>query len=349
MGDKVIALTKAMNDAKADAEKKAEATIKEKVGSDEAAAAAKLAKGSQDEAIAKEALKKALSVSDAEKAEFAQNKHLSEQLGKEHTELLLNEKEKEAYAGELKEAKEADKRLLQQQKDKVAALESQEIASSAKRAEMEDQLKDAEAVKAKLVLSAKEMAIGMRLKEREITHLHREIKGHHDKHEDNAYQIRKLRNKLKKVNIKLASQAKKFGKEMRQARAKYEASISKMRETTNSHLTQAELAKRALQLCEMKERGAGARATARVARRENRAIKRAERKVGEKDAEKNLKKDLSAKLEEKISAKLKKKEAAAIAEKVKKLTKKDLSPKCAACAKLDHAERTMVGADCKAC
>merc|ERR1712072_168860 len=133
----------------------------------------------------------------------------------------------------------------------------------------------------------------MRLKEREITHLHREIKGHHDKHEDNAYQIRKLRNKLKKVNIKLASQAKKFGKEMRQARAKYEASISKMRETTNSHLTQAELAKRALQLCEMKERGAGTRAAARTARRENRAVKRAKRVADASEKAKEEKKAMA--------------------------------------------------------
>jgi len=338
-----------MNDAKAEAEKNADAKIKSKVGADEASANAKLEKGARDEAIAKEALKKALSVSDAEKAEFRQNKDLAAKLGHEKTELLVNQKEKEAYSGELQETKAADKSMLDKEKAKVSALESREISASAKKDELEDELQDSQAVKKKLVGAAKEMAVGMRLKEREITHLHKEIRGHNNQHEDHKYRIRKLMSKVQKANIKLASQAKKFGKEMRTARSKYETSIGKMRDTMNGHLTQAELAKRALQLCEMKERGSGARAADRVARRENRAVKRAERKTGEKDAQRNLKKSLAAKLEAKIGEKLKKKEAADVAAKVKKLTHKDLSPKCAACAKLDSAERTMVGADCKAC
>merc|ERR1711907_243351 len=124
----------------------------------------------------------------------------------------------------------------------------------------------------------------------------------------NAKHIAKLSKKLKKADIRFRSTQKKWGKKMRKARRKYQESVDKLKTISNNHLTQAELAKRALQLCEMKERGATGRAAARVARRENRAVKRAKRKVGEKEAEKNLKKDLSAKLEEQISAKLKKKE-----------------------------------------
>merc|ERR1712146_327090 len=164
-----------------------------------------------------------------------------------------------------------------------------------------------------------------------------------------AKHIAKLSKKLKKADIRFRSTQKKWGKKMRKARRKYQESVDKLKTISNNHLTQAELAKRALQLCEMKERGATGRAAARVARRENRAVKRAKRVMHEKEAASNLKKSMKTKLTADIASKMQKEEASKVAKEVKKLTGKKLSPKCAACTKLDEAERKMLNADCKAC
>merc|ERR1711907_352335 len=182
----------------------------------------------------------------------------------------------------------------------------------------------------KLVNAAKEMAIGMRLKEKEIDELDKEMKKHNDKHAANAKHIAKLSKKLKKADIRFRSTQKKWGKKMRKARRKYQESVDKLKTISNNHLTQAELAKRALQPCEMKERGATGRAAARVARRENRGVKRV---MHEKEAASNLKKSMKAKLTADIASKMQKEEASKVAKEVKKLTGKKLSPKCAACTK----------------
>lgn len=343
--DKVLALAK----AKSDAEDAAKDEIAKATGQDSELAKAKLAKGEKDEAIAKEALKKALTISDAEKDEIKQNKVLAKEVGKEKTDLLLAKKEKEAYQGELKEAEATDKAALDKEKSKVEALESQEIKDSAKKAEAQESAADEKAVRKRLVDAAKEMAVGMRIKENEIEALEKAIEKHNAKHKRSRISMRKLRTKIKKADIKFKSAQKKCQKSMSKARSSYEKSINSVQAKLNAHLTQAELAKRALQLCEMKTRGAGGRAAERVARRENRAMKRAKRIAGEKDAAAQLKKDLKANIEEKLASKMKEEEAKAIAEKVKKLTGKKLSPKCQACTKLTNEEKAMIGADCKAC
>merc|ERR1719267_110751 len=347
--DKVLALARATTKAQEAAKTKANKKVAGELKGAADAAEAKLAKGKKDEAIAKEALKKALSISDAEKKEIAENKKLAAKVGAEKTDMLLQKKEKEAYQGELKEAEAHNKKKLDAQKAKVRQLESSEIKDAAKKAEAQQKEADEKELRKKLVNAAKEMAIGMRLKEKEIDELDKQIKKHNDKHAANAKHISKLSRKLKKADIKFRSTQKKWGKKMREARRKYQESVDKLKTISNNHLTQAELAKRALQLCEMKERGATGRAAARVARRENRAVKRAKRVMHEKEAASNMKKSMKAKLTADIASKMQKEEASKVAKEVKKLTGKKLSPKCAACTKLDEAERKMLNADCKAC
>merc|ERR1712167_533122 len=170
-------------------------------------------------------------------------------------------------------------------------------------AEAQQKEADEKALRKKLVNAAKEMAIGMRLKEKEIDELDKEMKKHNDKHAANAKHITKLSRKLKKADIKFRSTQKKWGKKMRKARRKYQESVDKLKTISNNHLTQAELAKRALQLCEMKERGATGRAAARVARRENRAVKRV---MHEKSAAASMKNSMKAKLTADIASKMQK-------------------------------------------
>merc|ERR1711871_1156779 len=319
--DKVLALARATTKAQEAAKTKANKKMAGELKGAADAAEAKLAKGKKDEAIAKEALKKALSISDAEKKEIAENKKLAAKVGAEKTDMLLQKKEKEAYQGELKEAEADNKKKLDAQKAKVRQLESSEIKDAAKKAEAQQKEADEKALRKKLVNAAKEMAIGMRLKEKEIDELDQEMKKHNDKH------IAKLSKKLKKADIKFRSTQKKWGRKMREARRKYEESVTKLKTISNNHLTQAELANRALQLCEMKERGSTGRAAARVARRENRAVKRAKRVMHEKEAAVNMKKSMKAKLKADIASKMQKEEASKVAKEVKKLTGKKLSPK----------------------
>lgn len=347
--DKVLALAKAETDAKNSAKAGESKKVATELKGAADAADAKLAKGRKDEAIAKEALKKALSISDAEKQEIAENKKLADKVGSEKTATLLQQKEKQAYRGELKEAEADAKKKLDDQKNKVKQLESQEIKDSAKKAEAQQKEADEKSLRGKLVGAAKEMAVGMRLKEKEIDELDQQIKNHNDKHAANSKHISQLTSKLQKAGIKFRSTQKKWSKKMRKARSKYETSVKKLTTISNNHLTQAELAKRALQLCEMKERGSSGRAAARVARRENRAVKRAKRVMGEKDEASNMKKSMKAKLTMDIASKMQEEEAAKVAKAVKKLTGKKLSPKCSACTKLDEAERKMLKADCKVC
>merc|ERR1711968_359570 len=96
----------------------------------------------------------------------------------------------------------------------------------------------------------------------------------------------------------------------------YEESVTKLKTISNNHLTQAERAKRVMH---------------------------------EKEAAANMKKSMKAKLKADIASKMQKEEASKVAKEVKKLTGKKLSPKCAACTKLDEAERKILNADCKAC
>merc|ERR1719454_2146296 len=117
---------KAKTAEKAKEKVKVDAEVAKKSDGVKALADAKLAKGEKDETIAKEALKKAMNLSDAEKAEMAQNKNLADQLGKEKMKEKLQQKEKEAYKNELKESKVVDEARIKKQKDKVEQLEGQE-------------------------------------------------------------------------------------------------------------------------------------------------------------------------------------------------------------------------------
>jgi hypothetical protein len=246
-----------------------------------ALADAKLAKGEKDEAIAKEALKKAMNLSDAEKAEMAQNKNLADQLGKE----------------KMKE----------------------------------------------------NLAIGMSLKMKQIKRLKKTIKKGLNKHGEFKKKIKQLVKDKKSANNKFKKCERDKADKLRTARQKYNSSIDKLKGEMQTHLTQSELAKRALQLCEAKERGSMGRQEMRVTRRENRAVKRAKRKMGEKRNEKNVEKVMKTQLEAKIKKKLEKKEAKDVAKKVAKLTGKKTTPKCKACMKLNEEEQKMLAADCKAC
>jgi len=71
--------------------------------------------------------------------------------------------------------------------------------------------------------------------------------------------------------------------------------------------------------------------------------------MGEKANMKNAEKEMKVKMESKIEAKYKKKFDKMVANKVTKLTKKKVSPKCKACMKLEEGERKLLGADCKTC
>jgi len=329
------------------------AKMKEKVKAatdgEKQVADAKLAKGKKDEAIAKEALKKAMTLSDAEKEEMKQNKKLAQELGKEKTKAIIENKEKKAFRGELAEAKVIDKARIDKQKKKVEQLESKEIQDSADKAEAEEGEGDQAAVTKKLVAAARHMAIGLSLKKKQVDLLKKVIKKHERKHKKTAKQVKKLLKEKKKANVKFMNCQKDKAKKLRNARHRYRSSVDKLKTEIQTHLTQSELAKRALQLCEGKDRGSTARATARVARRENRAVNRAKRKMGEKSAEKNMEKVLKVKLEAKIGSKLKKEFEKKVAKKVGQLTKKKLSPKCKACVKLDEAEQKMLEVDCKTC
>merc|ERR1712196_130599 len=110
--DKVLALARATTKAQEAAKTKANNKVAGELKGAADAAEAKLAKGKKDEAIAKEALKKALSISDAEKKEIAENKKPAAKVGAEKTDMLLQKKEKEAYQGELKEAEAENKKKL---------------------------------------------------------------------------------------------------------------------------------------------------------------------------------------------------------------------------------------------
>jgi len=274
---------------------------------------------------------------------------LAAELGKEKTKLLVAKKEKQAFQGELKEAKIVDGARLKKQKNKVEQLESKEIEDSAGKAEAQEEETDEKGVQKQLVASAQAMAIGMSVKNKEIKQLKKTIEKHLGKHKANKKEIRKLIKDQKKAKIQLTNCQKTGAKKLRNAKHKYRSSVDKLKDTIQTHLTQAELAKRALQLCEGKERGSVGRAANRVARRENRAVKRAKRKMGEKGAEKNLEKELKVKLEAKVTTKYKKKFEKSVADKVASLTKKKVSPKCKACLKLEDGERKLLGADCKAC
>merc|ERR1712196_201761 len=236
--DKVLALARATTKAQEAAKTKANKKVAGELKGAADAAEAKLAKGKKDEAIAKEALKKALSISDAEKKEIAENKKLAAKVGAEKTDMLLQKKEKEAYQGELKEAEAENKKKLDAQKAKVRQLEFSEIKDAAKKAEAQQKEADEKALRKKLVNAAKEMAIGMRLKEKEIDELDKEMKKHNDKHAANAKHIAKLSKKLKKADIRFRSTQKKWGKKMRKARRKYRESVDKLKTISNNHLTQ---------------------------------------------------------------------------------------------------------------
>merc|ERR1711988_84867 len=157
------ALKKQKDQMKAEENAKVTAEVNAKTGAEKKTAEAKLAKGAKDEAIAKEALKQAMNLSDAEKAEMAQNKKLAADVGKLKTKALLEKKEKEAFQGELKESKVVDKARIQKQKNKVEALETQEIEDSAKKAEAQEDDKDSQGQKKMLIEAAQHMAIGMSL------------------------------------------------------------------------------------------------------------------------------------------------------------------------------------------
>jgi len=342
-------LQKEKDSLKKEEQAKVSEEVKKKTTEEKKVADAKLSKGRKDEAIAKEALKKALTLSDAEKKEMAQNKKLAQRLGKEKTKALLEKKEKMAFESELKESKVVDKARLQKQKNKVEQLETQEINDSAKKAEAEEQTTDEKGMQKKLIRAAQHLAIGMSLKMKEIKMLKKRISKHKRKHKSFRKKIRKITKAKKKADVKFGKCEKDKATKLRNARHKYNTSIEKLKDTMQTTLTQSELAKRALQLCEQKERGASGRAAMRVARRENRAVRRAKRKMGEKKHEKEVEKQLKVKLEAKVTKKLKAKEAKDVAKKVEKLTNKKVSPKCKACLKLNEAEQKMVGADCKAC
>merc|ERR1740130_389169 len=302
---------------KANMKQEEAAAVEKKSGEATKIADAKLSKGKRDEAIAKEALKKAMNLSDAEKQEMAQNKNLAHELGEQKTKTLLQKKEKMSYESELKENKIVDKARLKKQKNKVEALETQEINDSAKKAKAQEGEGDAQAMQKKLIQSAQHLAIGMSFKNKEIKQLKKTIEKHLGKHELYKKDIRKLMKDKNKANAKFGKCQKDSATKLRKARHKYNSSVDKLKDSLNTHLTQSELAKRALQLCEAKERGSLGREQTRVARRENRAVRRAKRKVGEKSNEKE--------------------EAKAIAKKVEKLTDKEMSPKCKTCLKLNEA------------
>merc|ERR1712167_36790 len=94
--------------------------------------------------------------------------------------------------------------------------------------------------------------------------------------------------------------------------------------------TQAQLAKRALQLCEKVKKGTSSKLAGMVERKTKRTVRRAKRKMHKKKRKAAMKKLITAKVTKKVS----------------KLTKKKVSPKCKACMKLTKDEHKLLGADC---
>jgi len=113
--------------------------------------------------------------------------------------------------------------------------------------------------------------------------------------------------------------------------------------------TQADLAKRALQVCEKQTQGATARKEKRSAKREERRVRKAKKKMFKKSVAKIKAGVMKTKIKAKLKAKAEKKEAKTIAKKFKKKMKKSLSAKCKACVKLTKQDHALLGADCKAC
>merc|ERR1712100_704336 len=97
---------------------------------------------------------------------------------------------------------------INKQKNKVQALEAQEIKDSAKKAEAQQAAADEKAIRKRLVNAAKEMAIGMRMKEREINELEKAIDKHNERHKNARISMSKLRTKIKKADIKFKSAQK---------------------------------------------------------------------------------------------------------------------------------------------
>lgn len=307
------------------------------------------AKSAKAKAIAMQALNQSMKFSKGEKGMVQGAKKMAQKLGKEKIVAAARKVERVGFQRKLKEAKVADAINKTKLQKKLNNLEKREATATAKANAAQQRKNDMKREQKMAANAAQEMAIGMRLKLKQIIKLKKTLKEMTGKWKTMVKKHKKVVAEQHKGAGQLTRCHKNKRVKLKAAKVEYTKSVAKLQTKIQLTNTRSQIVKRALQLCESKNSGSTGRATARVARRTNRAVKRAKRKMKNKQAKKAMKKSLKIKLKAKIKKKLKKKEAKKVSKKAKKLAKTTISPKCKACKKLSTTEHKLLGADCKAC
>jgi len=310
---------------------------------------ARLLAANQAKTEAKLALKKAIQFRKGEKGMYARSKKLARRLKREKVLVAARKTEQNALHGKLNVAKAAASAREAKLNKKFGQIETDQIHAAARLASVKRKMSDLKGQNGRLLKAARNEAAGLHMRVLEIRRLKAHLAAVTAKYKLTKKAHKKTIVEKKKGSNALNNCQRDKASSLQGARAGYTKHLDKLKKKIQKNNTQAQLAKRALQLCENRSKGSGGRATNRVKNRTKRAVRRAKRQMKKKAAKHEMKTALKAKLKTKIKKQLKKKEAKKVAKKFKKLTKKKLSPKCKVCLKLTKAEHKLLGADCKAC
>merc|ERR1711934_321453 len=296
---------------------------------------ARLAAARHDKAIAKSALHKAEKMDKGVKALIRNGKMLAKKLRKEEVLAAARKTERQAMQAKLKVATAATAATEAKLNANLGKLENEDIAAAAAEKDAKRKTQKISEDKTQMLIAARHMAAGLRMKMQDMKKLKETLAKVTAKYHTTKTAHRKVLSEKKKGSDALNACNNAKTEALRQANAKYTKQLDKVKKKIQMTNTQSRLAKRALQLCENKSKGAKGRATNRVKRRTKRKVRSAKRAMHKKAQKQRMKRALKAKLKRKIKKKL------------KKLTKKKLSPKCKACMKLTKAEKKHLGVDCK--